>query len=361
VRGRLAALTLASLGLCACHLPVEPQERPKGVAPTAPPSPPDLATPAPKPPSPAEAPDTLRDPRERHLRLVRQITAGGRVAFPVFSSDGQSLTYLRARAGSVDLERYDLATKKPQTLAVGPGEPLALSRLPSGAFCLAVASATCKLTLLPEPWMALQCRTLDEVAIPAALGSCPQPKPRVPTLPCALGSKGERACPVLDAAGATLELYPRDEGLVRPLGQGRGVDFAPAFSTEGTLLVWLSTRPFRELDAESPLTRLLLLEIAALPTAPRGLGPDQVHNLDPTWFPGKQRVIFASTADDAGGRDYDLFAIEADGTGLVRLTFSPGTDRFPALSPDGTQIAWVSERNFSATGDEDLFLAEWVE
>jgi TolB protein len=109
------------------------------------------------------------------------------------------------------------------------------------------------------------------------------------------------------------------------------------------------------------MARLKVLEIDALPTAPRAVGPDQVHELDPGWFPGKHRLVFASTADDAAGQDYDLFSLEADGNGLVRLTFSPGTDRFPALSPDGRQIAWVSERNFAATGDQDLFVADWAE
>jgi hypothetical protein len=207
----------------------------------------------------------------------------------------------------------------------------------------------------------VQCPGIDNSPLPPAIVECPSPKPRVPSLPCALGAKGERACPVLTASGPLLELYPKGEGLVRPLGQGRGMDFAPAFSTDGSQLVWLSTRPFPDSDAESPLARLLLLQVAVLPTVARAIGPDQVHNLDPTWFPGKQRVLFASTADDAGGRDYDLFSIDADGNNLVRLTFTAGTDRFPALSSDGKQIAWVSERNFSATGDQDLFVADWVE
>ncbi len=321
----------------------------------------DAATAVPIPPGPSEGSDLLRDPREQHLRQVRQITIGGRVGYPVFANDGQSLTYLRSRAGAVALERYDLTAKKAQVLSGGAQEPFALTAAAPGQLCLTTAPASCKLAPLADAWTALDCRSLDDTAIPITVGGCPHPKPRVPTLPCALAPTGERACPVLDAAGATLQLYPKDDGLVRPLGQGHGVDFSPAFSSDGALLVWLSTRPFLEIAPEAPLTRLLLLEVAVLPTAPRGLGPDQAHNLDPAWFPGKARVIFSSTADDAAGKDYDLFAIDAAGSGLVRLTFTPGTDRFPAFSPDGKRIAWVSERNFSATGDQDLFIADWVD
>jgi hypothetical protein len=305
--------------------------------------------------------DALRDPRERHLWHVRQLTSGGRVAFPVFTADGQSLIYLKARGGSVQLQRLALASKNEQVLPTGAGEPFSLTSTPSGLLCLGLAPPSCKLNPLPQPWSALHCTAMTTTAAASALDACPQPKPVVPALPCVLSVRGERACPVLDASGATLLLYPRDAGLVRPLGQGHGVDFSPTFSSDGLLLAWLSTRPMRDFSAESPLTRIQLLEVDALPTVSRGLGPDQTHELDPGWFPGKHRLIFASTADDAAGLDYDLFALDADGGNLIRLTFSPGTDRFPALSPDGKTIAWVSERNFAAKGDEDLFIADWLE
>src|SRR6266516_4421246 len=41
----------------------------------------------------------------------------------------------------------------------------------------------------------------------------------------------------------------------------------------------------------------------------------------------------------------DVWAIDADGTGLTRLTHSPGPDFDPSWSPDGTQIAFRSERS----------------
>ena len=41
----------------------------------------------------------------------------------------------------------------------------------------------------------------------------------------------------------------------------------------------------------------------------------------------------------------DVWTIDADGTDLTRLTHSPGPDFDPAWSPDGTQIAFRSERS----------------
>ena len=37
--------------------------------------------------------------------------------------------------------------------------------------------------------------------------------------------------------------------------------------------------------------------------------------------------------------------MNADGSDKTRLTTSPATNKSPAWSPDGTQIAFVSERN----------------
>ena len=60
---------------------------------------------------------------------------------------------------------------------------------------------------------------------------------------------------------------------------------------------------------------------------------------NPAQFEGT--IVFYS--DMAGNPD--IYAIQADGSGLLQLTADPASDDSPALSPDGTQVAFLSARD----------------
>ena len=52
--------------------------------------------------------------------------------------------------------------------------------------------------------------------------------------------------------------------------------------------------------------------------------------------PDGTRVAFEGTVDG----NTDIWVVNSDGTGLLRLTHDPATDQYPAWSPDGTTIAY---------------------
>ncbi len=52
-------------------------------------------------------------------------------------------------------------------------------------------------------------------------------------------------------------------------------------------------------------------------------------------------MIFQSRRDG----NYELYRVQADGTGLANLTNDPGNDMFAVWSPDGKQIAFNSDRS----------------
>ncbi len=69
----------------------------------------------------------------------------------------------------------------------------------------------------------------------------------------------------------------------------------------------------------------------------------------PAWSPDGKRIAFMGGGTNAS--EYDIWVMDADGTNLVQLTDSPGPDGWPAWSPDGTRIAFSSVRDDCAYSD----------
>lgn len=54
-----------------------------------------------------------------------------------------------------------------------------------------------------------------------------------------------------------------------------------------------------------------------------------------------QKIVFESTRDG----NFEVYSMNADGSGVANLTNNPGIDRVPQWSPDGTKIAFVFQLN----------------
>lgn len=78
------------------------------------------------------------------------------------------------------------------------------------------------------------------------------------------------------------------------------------------------------------------------------------YNSTPSWHPDGKALAFAGYDKD----HFDIFLINADGTGLKRLTDARRTNgraadnRDPSFSPDGRHIVFASNR----TGSYQLYI-----
>ena len=73
---------------------------------------------------------------------------------------------------------------------------------------------------------------------------------------------------------------------------------------------------------------------------------------EPSWSPDGTRIAFMSDR----GANRDIYVMNANGSGQARLTDDPARDTSPTWSPDGTQIAFRSQRD----GDSEIFVIDFV-
>lgn len=65
----------------------------------------------------------------------------------------------------------------------------------------------------------------------------------------------------------------------------------------------------------------------------------------PGWSPDGKKILFHSDRISLRSRVYDVFVMNADGSEVTRLTDHPASDMNAIFSPDGSKIAFVSERD----------------
>ena len=73
----------------------------------------------------------------------------------------------------------------------------------------------------------------------------------------------------------------------------------------------------------------------------RTLFSDEPSDARPRWIPDGSGVVFMSEGRDG---NWELYRANSEGGDITRLTEDPALDGLPAVSPDGQQIAFISNR-----------------
>jgi Tol biopolymer transport system component len=319
---------------------------------------------------------------EKHLANVRQLTDGGENAEAYWSSDGKKLIFQSTRPPHACDQIFEMNPDDPakttRLLSTGKGRTTCAYFFPDGKRYL-YASTHLGGDACPPPADMSQgyvWALYPEYDIFSANLDGSGLK-RLTTTPgydaeATISTDGKRIV-FTSARDGDLELYAMDaEGSnVKRLTNTVGYDGGAFFSDDGQWLVYRAHHPtepkavesFKALLARS-LIKPTTLEVRVMRAD--GTGDRQVTSLAAASFApfffrgGHDRILFCSNTADPKGRNFDLWAVNADGSNLERITFNPTFDGFPMFSPDGKRLAFCSNRHNGKPGETNVFVADWV-
>ena len=125
------------------------------------------------------------------------------------------------------------------------------------------------------------------------------------------------------------------------------LNVAPAWSPDNQVIAYTSWRPSTAGNFGVFQDIILSYIQVGQRTTPANGSPDRQNYL-PAWSPDGTRLAFTSNRDG----NPEIYVMNKDGSGLRRMTNSPNIDVSPTWSPTGNQLAWVSDR----TGQPKIYL-----
>ncbi len=115
-----------------------------------------------------------------------------------------------------------------------------------------------------------------------------------------------------------------------------GYEMTPAWSPDGKTIAYACDRR----DGSSQVLDIFAADPAD-PGTERVLTKRRFHDTNPSFSPDGSRIAFVSQSDG----NFEIYLINADGSGLVRVTRDAGDDMTPVFSNDGAKIYFVSNRS----------------
>jgi tricorn protease-like protein len=123
-------------------------------------------------------------------------------------------------------------------------------------------------------------------------------------------------------------------------------DGHPAWSPDGSQIIFVSSRDNGMMTYVDTDIYVMEADGAGMANLTHGYSSVEYR---PNWSPDGKSIVFEGDRDpaqrspDTVELNWDLYVVNADGSGVQRLTFASVPEGQAAWSPDGTQLAYASE------------------
>ena len=316
----------------------------------------------------------------RHLRNIRQLTAGGENAEAYFSSDGKQLIFQSSRDGRTCDQQYVMNAdgSNQHRVSNGTGRTTCGYFMDGDRRIFFASSHALELNCPPRPdpskgyvWQ------LDPYDIYTANADGSGLKRLtnygVYTAEGVLSPDGKKIV-FTSLKDGDLDIYVMnaDGSNVRQLTHSLGYDGGPWWSPDGKTIAYRANHPTDSKDVAD--YKALIAQRLVRPNKmdlwlmdADGGNQRQITHLGgasfgPSWTPDGKRIVFSSNYHtDPKLGNFDVFLVNTDGSGIEQITTSPVFDGFPMFSPDGKQFVWASNRHAANPHETNVFIADWAQ
>jgi Tol biopolymer transport system component len=318
------------------------------------------------------------DAREKRLGNLRRLTSGGQNAEAYWDASGSRLIFQSTRAPHDCDQMFTMRADggEQRLLSSGAGRTTCGFFFPDGRRVI-YASTHLGGTACPPPpdrsqgyvWPLYS--SWDIFAADAAGGNLTRLTHNdTYDAECAISPDGRRIVfTSLREGDLDLYLMDADGGNVRRLTDAPGYDGGPFFSWDGRFIVFRASRPEGRDELEDyrallgrGLVRPRTLDIYLMNAD--GTGLKRVTrlagaNFAPFMHPSSRQIIFSSNLHDPSGRSFALYLVNVDGSGLERVSWAEGFASFPMFTRDGKRLVFCSGRGAASPRGLDVFVADW--
>lgn len=338
----------------------------------------------------AQNSDSLQYAAEKHFKNVRQLTFGGDNAEAYWSYDGKYIIFQRTNpkeglnCDQIFIGKVPQSPNEPFTyrlVSTGKGRTTCAYFLPDGKHIIYASTHEGSNDCPPVPdrnkygnryiWPLYN--TYD-IYMADTSGKIVKKLTTAKgyDAEATLSPDGKKMIYCSDKDG-DLELYVMDlkTGKEKRITTALGYDGGAWFSPDSKKIVWRASRPktpeaikeYQDLlkDGMVAPTNMEVWVANADGSIAKQITELGQANWAPNFTPDSKRIIFCSNHEYKRGFPFNMYMVDLEGKGMVKISRDKGFDAFPMFSPDGKKIIFASNRNNGGTRDTNLFIADWVE